>query len=71
MPNTAKYADNDFENESLFSMVKIIFGGVSDLLKIKSRLKNACQDMYNDFMRHLPNKSEESTEPYELSHIHI
>ena len=65
MPNTAKYADNDFENESLFSMVKIIFGGVSDLLKIKSRLKNACQDMYNDFMRHLPNKSEVSCEAYE------
>lgn len=65
MPNVSKYADNDFEDESIGSMFKMIFGGISDLLKIKKRLKSACNDMYYDFMRHLPDKSEVQETAYE------
>ncbi len=68
MPNTAKFADTDFENESLFSMAKMIFGGVSDLLKIKKRLKSACSDMCYDFKRHIPAEEKIRDEAYERIH---
>ncbi len=65
MPNTAKFADTDFENESLFSMAKMLFGGISDLLKIKKRLKSACSDMCYDFKRHIPTEEKIRDEAYE------